>query len=166
MNGAPVEAAGLSLEGPQGWVYRDVAVAAAPGDLVCVAGAGGTGRTSLLLTLAGRMRPDHGQVKVAGLRQPYRIQKVASLAVLAGVNDLEPLLTVGEHLRERLTGLGWFSGPAGHSRARGALGAVGLDLDWGRLTGTLDSVEMTLFGVALALLETPQVVIVDDVGRG
>lgn len=161
-----VEAAGLSLKGPQGWVFRDVSFAAEQGSLVAVAGASGSGRTSLLLTLAGRMKPTKGSVTVEGQTKPRRIHKLAALAVLPGVNDLEARLTVGEHVRERLTGEGWMFPRTARRRMAEALGAVGLDLDPKTTADSLDPVQIIHLGVALALLERPQVVLVDDVGRG
>lgn len=161
-----VEAAGLSLKGPQGWVYRGVSFAAEQGSLVAVAGASGSGRTSLLLTLAGRMKPSQGTVTVAGQVKLRRIHKVAALAVLPGVNDLEASLTVGEHVKERLTGQGWMFPKTARRRMAEALKAVGLDLDPKMTADELDPVQIIHFGVALALLERPEVVLVDDVGRG
>ncbi|NUR87889.1 MAG: ATP-binding cassette domain-containing protein [Nonomuraea sp.] len=157
----------LSLKGPQGWVYRGVSFEAEPGSLVCVAGASGSGRTSLLLTLAGRMRKATGKFAVAGEQKPRRIHRVAALAVLPGVNDLEPQLTVDEHARERLTGMGWMTRPTGRKRTQEALKAVGLGgLDTRMTANRLSPVQLTLFGVALALLERPRLLLVDDVGRG
>lgn len=161
-----VEAADLALKGPQGWVYRGVSVSAEPGSLVAVAGASGSGRTSLLLTLAGRMKPSQGSVTVDGQSKPRRIHRLAALAVLPGVNDLEARLTVKEHARERLTGLGWMRPRTAKQRMADALDAVGLDLDPGMTADALDPVQIIHFGVALALLERPKVVLVDDVGRG
>src|SRR5919201_1953386 len=94
----------LSLRGPRGWVYRDVTFAAAPGELVAVEGPPGSGRTSLLLTLAGRMKPSAGSARVDGHRLPddlYEIQRIAALGHVPGVSTLEPGLTVVEQFRER-----------------------------------------------------------------
>src|SRR5262245_4511908 len=130
MSGAvAVEARGLSLEGPYGWVYRDVTFTAEKGTLTAIAGEGGTGRTSLALTLAGRMKPDKGDLKVFGETTPKGIQQLAALGVLHDVNDLEPALTVGEHGRERLAPQGWMLGRTARARMHEALEAAGLDVD-------------------------------------
>jgi ABC-type multidrug transport system ATPase subunit len=102
--GAAVAAQALSLRGPRGWVYRGVDLSAAPGSLVALEGPAGSGRTSLLLTLAGRMRPTGGTAAVDGLRLPKQsaaVRRISALGHMPGVNQLDPALTVGEHIRER-----------------------------------------------------------------
>ncbi|NED34212.1 ATP-binding cassette domain-containing protein, partial [Streptomyces sp. SID8499] len=102
--GLAVTARGFGLRGPRGWAFRDVDVDAAPGSLIAVEGPSGSGRTCLLLALTGRMKPTEGVAEVGGLKPPRRmsaLRRVSALANVAGVTDLEPALTVGEHLRER-----------------------------------------------------------------
>ncbi|MFC1416824.1 ABC transporter ATP-binding protein [Streptacidiphilus cavernicola] len=104
LDGVAVRVEGLGLRGPRGWVYRGVELAVRPGGLAVVGGAAGSGRTSLLLTLAGRMRPSEGLAEVAGLALPKQaaaVRRLAGLGPMPGVNDLEGALTVAEHLRER-----------------------------------------------------------------
>ena len=101
---AAVSAEGLGLRGPRGWVYRNVDLAAEPATLTVLGGGAGTGRTSLLLTLAGRMKPGEGLATVAGLRLPRQaaaVRRIAALGPVPGVNDLEGALSVAEHLHER-----------------------------------------------------------------
>ncbi|NUT31441.1 MAG: hypothetical protein HOV79_00045, partial [Hamadaea sp.] len=61
---APVLAArGLGLHTrATGWVFRGLDLRLAPGELVALTGAPGGGRTSALLSLAGRVRHTHGTV--------------------------------------------------------------------------------------------------------
>ncbi|MGW4974106.1 ATP-binding cassette domain-containing protein, partial [Streptomyces albidoflavus] len=95
----------MGLKGPRGWVFREVTVEAAPGSVVALTGASGTGRTCLLLALTGRMKLTEGEARIGGLRlrkQAAAIRRTAALAHVPGVDDLEPSLTVGEHLRERV----------------------------------------------------------------
>jgi ABC-type multidrug transport system ATPase subunit len=102
--GAGVVAENLGLEGPRGWAFRGVDLAAEPGSLVAVAGPSGSGRTCLLLALTGRMKATEGRAAVDGLELPRRmaaVRRVSALAHVPGVTDLDPALTVGEHLRER-----------------------------------------------------------------
>lgn len=170
-DGAAVTAEGLSLRGPRGWVYRDVGLTAGPGALVAVEGPAGSGRTSLLLTLAGRMRPTSGHAAVDGLPLPgkaARVRKIAALGHVPGVTDLDEALTVAEHLREQ-----WLlhAFPGGRSRHRRtpdeALALAGLDL--GRLPAgsrtpvrELDALAALRLATALALLGRPRLLCVDD----
>ncbi|MGW1894804.1 ATP-binding cassette domain-containing protein [Streptomyces sp. NPDC002004] len=102
--GVAVRAEGLGLEGPRGWVFREVTFEAAPGSLIAVEGPSGSGRTCLLLALTGRMKPTEGHATVGRFRLPKQlghVRRVSGLGPVPGVTDLDPALTVGEHLRER-----------------------------------------------------------------
>ncbi|MBF4460940.1 MULTISPECIES: MMPL family transporter [unclassified Rathayibacter] len=85
-----IAAEGLCLDGPDGPVYRDVAVRVPAGASLVVHGPHRSGRTALLLTLAGRMAPDSGRLKVDGLVVPIRSAAVrgrVGLVRLAGAAD-------------------------------------------------------------------------------
>ncbi|MGW5638836.1 ATP-binding cassette domain-containing protein, partial [Streptomyces sp. NPDC003832] len=134
-------------------------------------------------TLTGRMRPTEGSATVGGAAIPERLaaaRRVGALAHVPGVTDLDPSLTVGEHLRERallqrrfggsLRGLlrpraervAWTRG-----RIERALAAAGLDRDAlpkGSRTAVrdLERVEELRLSVALALIGEPGLLGVDD----
>ncbi|MDR8412143.1 ATP-binding cassette domain-containing protein [Nonomuraea sp. 3-1Str] len=149
-----IVAKGLSVEE----AYAGVSLEAGPGTLTVVAGPAGSGRTSLLLTLAGRMKPTAGTLAVAGHVKPRAIRKVAALALVDGVTDLDRALTVGEHLRER-----------GRGPYPKLLGQAGLRLgDAGErtLVRELDREGQVRLGVALALLDDPKVIVADNVDAG
>ena len=175
LDGAAVRAEGLGLRGPRGWVYRGVGLDAEPGALVVVGGAAGSGRTSLLLTLTGRMKPTEGLAEVAGLalpRQATAVRRIAALGPVPGVNDLEGALTVAEHLRERR--LLHFSRLRRSTRrdaprrsADQALALAGLaveELPDGPRTPvrTLGPLQALRLSTALALLGRPRLLCVDD----
>ncbi|WP_431032936.1 ATP-binding cassette domain-containing protein [Streptomyces sp. P6-2-1] len=174
-SGAAIDVRGLGLKGPRGWVFREIAFRAEPGALLAVTGASGSGRTCLLLALCGRMRTHEGSARVAGLRLPGRLGAVRRLAALAhvpGVSELDPALTVAEHLRERaLLDRGFAPLPrqraARRARARAALAAAGLDpgaLPKGPRTAVrdLERVDALRLAVALALFGRPRLLAVDD----
>ncbi|AXK32633.1 ATP-binding cassette domain-containing protein [Streptomyces armeniacus] len=183
--GVAVSAAGLELNGSRGTVFRDVAVEAGPGALIAVDGPSGSGRSCLLLTLTGRMRPTGGHAEVGGHRLPRRaaaVRRFSALGPVPGVTDLEPALTVAEHLRERALLQRRFGAPlralltprrertaAARARLDTALAAAGLDLDAlpkGPRTRVrdLDRLEAFRLGTALALTGEPRLLAVDDVG--
>ncbi|MFE1174622.1 ATP-binding cassette domain-containing protein [Streptomyces sp. NPDC058773] len=178
--GAAVDARGIGVEGPRGWAFRGVGITAEPGSLIAVQGPSGSGRTCLLLALTGRMRITEGEATVAGLPLPKRMGTVrgrTALAHVPGVADLEPALTVGEHLREqallghRLKGsLPWGRRHKEATRARvdAALAAARLDpgtLAKGLRTTVrdLERIEALRLSVALGLMHGPQLLAVDDV---
>ncbi|MFF7698326.1 ATP-binding cassette domain-containing protein [Streptomyces lydicus] len=182
-HGAAVTAAGFGLKGPRGWAFRNIDLAAGPGALIAVQGPSGSGRTCLLLALTGRMKPAEGTAEVGGLPLPKKMAAVRAASALAhvpGVAELDPALTVGEHLRERALLQGRFGGslrallrPRRERRAEaralvdGALDAAGLDpesLPKGIRTSVrdLERLEALRLSVALAMVGGPRLLAVDD----
>ncbi|ANZ19219.1 ABC transporter ATP-binding protein [Streptomyces noursei ATCC 11455] len=182
-HGAAVTAAGIGVEGPRGWAFRGIDVTAEPGALIAVQGPSGSGRTCLLLALTGRMKPTAGAAEVGGLPLPRRMAAVRSVTALAhvpGVAELDPALTVGEHLRERALLQGRFGaslrtllrprrerGAQARALVDGALAAAGLDvaaLPKGVRTCVrdLERLEALRLSVALALIGGPRLLAVDD----
>jgi ABC-type multidrug transport system ATPase subunit len=181
--GARIAAEGLGVKGPRGWAFRGISVDAEPGSLVAVEGPSGSGRTCLLLALTGRMKIAEGTATVgeAGLpKQLSAVRRISALAHVPGVSDLDPALTVGEHLRERallqrrfgdsLRGLlrprGERAAEAGQ-RVDAALAAAGLDLEAlpkGPRTSVrdLERLEALRLSIALALVGRPRLLGVDD----
>ncbi|MGW7246937.1 ATP-binding cassette domain-containing protein [Streptomyces decoyicus] len=182
-HGAAVTAAGFAVKGPRGWAFRNIGFNAAPGSLIVVQGPSGSGRTCLLLALTGRMKSAEGTAEVGGLPLPKKraaVRSVTALAHVPGVAELDPALTVGEHLRERALLQGRFGGslrallrPRHERRAEAralvdaALTAAGLDLESlpkGIRTSVrdLERLEALRLSVALALIGGPRLLAVDD----
>ncbi|MFR9675071.1 ATP-binding cassette domain-containing protein [Streptomyces sp. TR06-5] len=183
--GVGVTAEQLGVDGPRGAVFSDVSVRAEPGSLLALRGPSGSGRTALLLTLTGRMRPTTGTAEVGGQSLPRRaaaVRRFAALGPVPGITDPEPSLSVAETLRERALLLHRFGGslpPLRQRRGRNgdapaerraeALATAGLDLrdlPSGPRTRIreLGRPQEFRLGVALALLGRPRLLAVDDVG--
>ncbi|MFE9447740.1 ATP-binding cassette domain-containing protein [Streptomyces sp. NPDC006739] len=183
MEGIGVTAEGFGLKGPRGWAFRGIGIDAEPGALIAVEGPSGSGRTCLLLALTGRMRATEGTAAVGGARLPKQlaaVRRISAVANVAGVTDLDPALTVGEHLRERALLERRFGGsprallrPRKERAARAklrvdsALAAAGLDLETlpkGARTAVrdLERLEELRLSVALALVGRPALLGVDD----
>ncbi|MEU6808380.1 ATP-binding cassette domain-containing protein [Streptomyces sp. NPDC046831] len=181
--GLGVSVRDLGLRGSRGWVFRGVGVEAGPGSLIAVEGPSGSGRTCLLLVLTGRMRPTEGVAAVGGFKLPRHmsaVRRASALANVTGVTDLDPALTVGEHLRERALLQRRFGGslralirPRAERRAEAALltdtalSAAGLDpgaLPKGLRTAVrdLERPEALRLSLALALMSQPRLLAVDD----
>jgi RND superfamily putative drug exporter len=176
-----IHADDLTLRDAAGPVFEGVSFGAAPGSVVLVHGAPGAGKTSLLLSVAGRMVTSGGTLQVAGRILPDElavVRRQVSLAEVAGVNDLDPLLTIDDHIGERLaatTWHPWVSGAA-RERAHGALtdllsyavstepeahSAASLEAD--RVVRSLQPLERWVLGVSLALIGDPEIIVCDDV---
>ncbi|MEV7807176.1 ATP-binding cassette domain-containing protein [Microbispora sp. NPDC088329] len=169
--GVEVAARGLGVRGGHGWVYRHVSLRAAPGTLTVVTGEAGSGRTSLLLTLAGRMKPAEGTLTVGGLAAPRRIRQVSALGLFPQVNPLDDALSVREHLQERSRTHGFLWRRRHPDAARSALTHAGLDPDalpHGDRTPVRELIrgQAVRLGVALALLDQPGLLLVDDADTG
>ncbi|MEU1896437.1 ATP-binding cassette domain-containing protein [Streptomyces pristinaespiralis] len=183
--GAAMSVEDFGLKGPRGWAFRSVTVDAEPGALVAIEGPSGSGRTCLLLALTGRMRPTEGRAEVAGLQLPRKmaaVRRISALGPVPGVSDLDPALTVAEHLRERALLQRRFDGSlralfrpraeraaAAAERVEKALAAAGLDLATlpkreRTAVRDLERLEELRLSVALALIGGPRLLAVDDVG--
>lgn len=185
--GASLLLRGLGMKGPRGPVFRGLELDAAPGSLVAVEGPSGSGRTCLLLALTGRMRTSEGGARVGGHPLPGRlaaVRRISALGPVQGVSELDPALTVAEHLRERALLERRFGASLGLSgtdrlrpgrrraavraRAGECLAAAGLDLGTlpkGDRTAVrdLERVEALRLSLALALFGRPLLLAADDV---
>ena len=130
----------------RGWVFRDVDLDVGAGERLTVTGPAGSGRTSLLLALAGCFKTSAGTVRRHG---------VVALGHVPGVHEPEPALTVAEHVEERLILLG-----------RRRRDAVELPLDPGTLGRDLDTLGRHLLGLTLAGIAGPDAIVVDDLDSG
>lgn len=147
----------LSLRTRRGWVYRDVDLRVPAGSVTALAGPSGSGRSMLLLTLAGRARPTGGRLTVAGSANRPDIRRAVAVARVTGAAELEPELQVVDHIREaRLLGGERFDFPWARE-------VLGLDADPTALVADLPTDQSVLLAVALALASRPRAVVVDDV---
>lgn len=170
-----VHAENLRLHGRRGVVYGPVSFEVNRGSLVVVQGPQGGGRSSLLLTIAGRMVPDRGSALVVlGHRLPAArraVQRRAAIAGFSGIDDLDASVTVGALVRERIAWLSpWYRRVARVRQAdvERVLGPVfgprpvplAETVVW-----DLDEVDVMLLRVALAMLQDPDLLVVDDVDQ-
>ena len=165
--GARVHAEDVTLATREGTVYSGVRFTARPGTLTVFQADSGGGRSALLLTLSGRMKPSSGTLHVDGFRLPQqarRARRISALGLMEGVNDLDDRLRVREHLAE---GLLLRMRPAARGTTDAAMAAAGLaDLDRSTLVKELPMLERRRFGTALALVNEPRLLAVDDVDAG
>lgn len=170
-----VRARALSLHGHRGVVYGPVDLEVDAGELAVVHGPQGGGRSSLLLTVAGRMVPDRGaELTVLGEPLPRRrraVQRRAAIAGFAGIDDLDEGVTVGVLVRERLAWLApWYRRVPHVTQARFERLArpVYGDRPVPRVDSVvwdLDEVDVMLLRLTLAMLQHPDLLVVDDVDQ-
>ncbi|MEV7180043.1 ATP-binding cassette domain-containing protein [Kitasatospora sp. NPDC093679] len=168
IQGLPVTAHGLAVHGPRGPVFEDVDLEVPSGGLLVVHGPGGSGRTSLLLALAGRMRITAGTVQVGQYRLPGRRRDTAAVRTAVAVARAEPAvalegrLTVAEHIAERT----WLHPGTTRTLVAEALAVTAIAPDPAALTEDLHPADRVLLAVALTLAQKPAVLVVDDATHG
>lgn len=158
-----ISARGLELKTYAGYAYRGVDVDVHKGELVAVRGRNGSGKTALLLTLAGRMKPTGGTLAVGGFelpRQRAKAERRVGLSLFKGLNDLQESLTV-------VYATGAEFELYGRKPRREAV--TGYLREWGLSdvanvrVKDLTSEKLTQLGIALAFVGEPDAVMVDDV---
>ncbi len=170
-----VVAAGLALHGRRGPVYGPLDLTLAVGTMLIVQGSQGAGRSSLLLTLAGRMVPDRGSLlTVLGHDLPRgrtQVQRRTAVAGFAGIDDLDQSVRVADIVRERLAWLApWYRRVP---RIRQHTFAALAGPIWGEQPiprietqiWDLDEVDVMLLRIMLAMAQQPDLLVIDDVDQ-
>lgn len=145
-------------------VFGPVTATLPSGGLVVVHGAAGSGRSSLLLALTGRMRGISGDLTVAGvdaIRHPRRVRPLTSIARLGSFVTLEGELTVAESVTERcLTEA--IPVREGMVRLDALAATVGRRPAPSARIGQLPALDAALLAVVLAMLRPARLVVLDD----
>jgi ABC-type multidrug transport system ATPase subunit len=155
-----VSTRGLGLATRRGWVFRDLSFDLGAGSVGALLGPTGSGKTALLLALAGRMRPTAGSATVAGLdlgRDLRRVRRVTGMGLIAGINDLDDQLTAFDHVREQLL-LRW----GRPSDAAGLLERTGAAEYARARVEDLDVEQRVRVGLAMALVGSPRLIVADE----
>ncbi len=165
---APVLVAeGLGARGQSGWLFQGVSLSIQPASLAAIVGPAGSGRSSLLLALAGRMQPAAGTVSVLGhslADDAAAVRGLTSVARAAGVIGPEPALTVGESIGERCL-VDDVPEPEGRERFERACRALQYSPDLAATVESVVGVQGALLAAALAYVRTSAVIMLDDVDR-
>ena len=93
---------GLSTCYGESRVLRDVDLQVHRGQMVCLIGRNGVGKTTLLKTIMGLIRPQRGQIQLAGrdlLALPPHQRARAGIGYVPQGRDIIPRLTVQDNLR-------------------------------------------------------------------
>lgn len=162
---------GLALQAKRGPVYGPVSLDIGPGVTV-LCGPSGSGRTSMLLTLAGRMKQSSGSGEVLGHSLPgaaRRVQKRSAIAGFDGIDSLEESVSVGAAVHERESWIApWWKFVSKPSDRRFAAMATPIfgraplpkvsDTIW-----DLTELQSLLLRITLAMLSNPEVLFVDQI---
>ncbi|GAS98709.1 uncharacterized protein RMCC_5674 [Mycolicibacterium canariasense] len=156
------------MRGPWGPVYGPIDLDVEAGGVSVLVYPTGTGRTALLMTLAGRMKPVHGQVTVFGHSAASEIFAVSALACIDELDRVAESVTVRDLVTEQMRwDAPWyrFIGQAGPDDLARLCAPVFGDVPLPSLTSYFDELtelEQTLMRIALANTATPPLLVVGN----
>ncbi len=159
-----ITAAGLGLNGEHGPLFSGIDLEFAAG-FHAIRMPGGPEQHTLLLTLAGRLKPSHGTVTVLGDTEPRAIRRHCSIAAFEDIDELEEMVTVATVLAEQRRWLApWYS------RVPDEAGTTRMALVFGEIPPPspqayiveLSDLELFLLRITLALLSDRPILVVGD----
>ncbi|RRR96142.1 ATP-binding cassette domain-containing protein [Glycomyces terrestris] len=163
-NGHPfLDARHLTATGRQGTIFADVTLTARPGQVVAVTGDGGDGRTSLLLALTGRFRPDSGTLRVDGRTRPGHIRRRFTIAQAGPPIRFAEYHTVAACIKETTAVSG---GAATAANIHAWLDRLAVGVDTGDTYGFLPRIDQIRFAIACAAASRTPAIAVDDADTG
>ncbi len=148
-------------------VLRDISFRLERGQMIAITGASGSGKSVLLHLAMGLIRPDEGQIFVAG-REIEHMSEDELLAIRGGLmgmvfqeDSLFTGLSVYENTAYRLSEHGWKDEDA-EPAVREALSFVGLEEDADRLPEELSGGMKRRLEFARAIIGWPEIMLFDE----
>jgi iron(III) transport system ATP-binding protein len=142
---------------------RDVSIDVAPGEIVCLLGRSGCGKTTLLRLAAGLERPAGGRVMIDGREvsgpSAFIAPEKRGVGLMFQDYALFPHLTI---LANVIFGLRNLPRKAAEVEARRVLGRVGLDAMVDAYPHTLSGGEQQRVALARAIVPRPAVLLMDE----
>lgn len=146
-------------------ILNDVNMSVAQGETVSLVGQSGSGKTSLLLLIAGLERPTHGRVAILGKdttdldETKLALMRRASIGIVFQSFHLIPGMTAIENVAVPMELAG---APDASERARAMLDAVGLSKRALHYPAQLSGGEQQRVALARALAPRPGILLADE----
>ena len=161
-----IEAVGLRKRFGKTVALDGLDLVAEPGQVLAVLGPNGAGKTTFVRTVATLLRPDAGELRVAGHdvgRQPEAVRRVIGLA--GQYAAVEPAMTGRENLYlvARLFGQDARTARASSDRVLGLLGLTGAA---GRLARTYSGGMRRKLDLGASLVGAPRLLLLDEPTTG
>jgi ribose transport system ATP-binding protein len=138
------------------------------GEIHCVVGENGAGKSTFIKMLSGALRPDEGQITIAGKQYthltPSQAHQLGITTIFQEIS-LAPELTVAENIfmgREPVTRLGMIDYPRMQREARALLNDLGIPLDVLAFVATLSIPQRQSVQIARAMAREAKIFILDE----
>jgi branched-chain amino acid transport system ATP-binding protein len=158
---------GLSVPRANRLVLRDVSLEITAGEITALLGPNGTGKSTLVLAVAGVVRPTAGRILLGDQdltkRRPEKIRR-AGVAVVPEGRRLLPELTVGDNLRVATYSLANGEAESGIEYALGLFPELRPRMD--TTARDLSGGQQQMVVLAQALASRPAVLLVDELSLG
>jgi iron complex transport system ATP-binding protein len=164
-----LEVTRLAFGYPGRTIGRDVSFSLAPGEVVCVLGPNGGGKTTMFRTLLGLLPAQDGEVRLGGdpLSQLARAEVARRVGYVPQAHQGSFAFTVREMvLMGRTAHLGAFAAPGARDRdaAAQALESLGITTLAERPFTEISGGERQLALIARALAQAPTLLVMDEPG--
>lgn len=164
-SGVRIQADGVAIRTKRGGVFAGVSFSLRPGEVLAVCGSGGSGRTSLLLAMSGRMRLSEGTLAIDYKRLPGAgpwARRNSSVCPAPTIDPLVENMRVSEELRraELLAGPRWRR----PLQREALLNLVGFGAAEHDLVGDLGPVDRSKLRLVLGMVAATPLVVLDDLG--
>ena len=163
-NDVQLAAVNIGVDGEHGPLFQGIDLEFGPG-LHAVQMPAGRDQDALLLTLAGRLKPNHGTVNALGATTPGAIRKKCAIAAFEDIDDLDDSVTVETVLAEQRRWLApWYSMvplSAGSLEMDQVFGDVDRPGPKTRIV-ELSDLQLFLLRITLALLGNRPILVIGD----
>ena len=141
---------------------RGISLAIRPGEFIALLGPNGAGKTTLVEMMEGLRKPDSGEIRIQGKtwqKNEKELRKIIGLSLQE--TRFPEKLTVTEVLRLFASFFGLDDG-----RVQEIIELTGLESKHKSMTGTLSGGQKQRLAVAVALLNRPQILFLDEPTTG
>lgn len=152
-----INADGIAAVGSRGPAFENLSFTVDEHQLAVVIGPGGSGRSSLLLALSGRLPLVTGRLSVFGDESSGRLRRHSALASAGPAFALDPHLSIDDHIAERRVTHG-----VDPERVDDHLAWLGLEAIRSARASDVSPAQRILFLIALAASEDRPLLLVDD----
>jgi ABC-type branched-subunit amino acid transport system ATPase component len=160
---------GMSVRRGKREVVKDVSFHVAGGEIVALLGANGSGKTSVLLAVAGEIGVDRGSVRVSGLLTTHEKSWVrcrGDVAVVPQVDYLYEGLSIDDNLKVAAAFTNGRDREARIRQAQAMWGRYFPQLDGGQKVQRLSAGEARLLSVICGIMREKRVVLLDEPSAG